>query len=161
MMLVGMGLGVSSLIGHNLGADKYERAKKTANQSILMGIGVMTIMGIFTFFFAEFYMKIFFNSQETVDYGVTLLKIWVIGFPAIGVFIMLEMIHSGVGLNMPFMIISFIHCWALQVLPAIIVTQYLGFDQTAVWWVLSMAGIVTSIGFYFYYRRGKWLTVKV
>ncbi|MFC2173239.1 MATE family efflux transporter, partial [Acidobacteriota bacterium] len=31
MALVGIGLGLSSLIGHNLGAKKYERAKKTAN----------------------------------------------------------------------------------------------------------------------------------
>ena len=159
MVLVGVGLGLSSLIGHNMGAEKYERAKKTADKAILMGIGFMAVMGVLTFVFAEFYMSIFFQSAETIEAGAVLLRIWAVGFPAIGAFIILEQIHGGVGLNMPFMIISFIHAWLLQVFPALIATQWLGWGQEAIWWILALAGIVTSIGFYIYYQRGRWLTV--
>jgi len=74
---------------------------------------------------------------------------------------MMEMIHSGVGMNVPNMIVIAIHGWGLQVLPAIVVTQFLGMDQIAVWWIFGISGVISSIGFYFYYRRGKWLTVTV
>jgi Na+-driven multidrug efflux pump len=49
----------------------------------------------------------------------------------------------------------------LQVLPAVIVTQVFGFDERAVWWVLTCSGIIITVLFYIYYRRGRWLTAKV
>ena len=161
MILVGLGLGLSSLIGHNLGANKKERARKTADKSIILGIGIMSVVGVLSFFLAEFYMGLFFDSQTTIRYGVELLRIWSVGFPFFGAMVMMEMIHSGVGMNVPNMIVIAIHGWGLQVLPAIVVTQFLGMDQIAVWWIFGISGVISSIGFYFYYRRGKWLTVTV
>ncbi len=161
MILVGMGLGLSSLIGHNLGGEKYDRAKKTGDHAIFLGIGIMTVFGLLTFVFAELYMKIFFHNPETIRLGVEILRIAAVGFPFFGAFIMLEQIHVGVGLNMPVMVVSIIHSWGLQVLPAVIVTQVFGLNETAVWWVLTLAGVVTATLFYAYYTRGRWLTVKV
>ncbi|RKX25726.1 MAG: hypothetical protein DRP45_05225, partial [Candidatus Zixiibacteriota bacterium] len=160
-ILVGTGLGLSSLIGHNLGSGKHERAKKTADHSVLLGVGIMLVMAVLTFIFAEMYMGIFFDSPETIQYGTQLLRILALGFPFFGVFIMLEMIHTGVGLNTPPMVVSVIHSWGLQVLPAVVATQFLGFDQNAVWQIMTFSGVVSSIGFYVYYRRGRWLTYKV
>jgi len=114
MILVGMGLGLSSLIGHNLGREKYERAKKTADHSILLGLGVMGAMTVLTLLFADFYMGIFFEATETITYGAIMLRIFAVGFPFFGAFIMLEQIHVGVGLNTPFMVVSVIHSWGLQ-----------------------------------------------
>jgi Na+-driven multidrug efflux pump len=106
-------------------------------------------------------MRIFFENEETIRQGKVLLQIVALGYPFYGAFIMLEQVHLGVGLNTPFMIISIVHSWLLQVVPALIVTQALGFSETAVWWVLTISGIATTIAFYYYYQRGRWLTVKV
>ena len=83
-------------------------------------------------------MSIFFDTPDTIAIGKDMLQIWAYGFPAYGAFIMLEQIHSGVGHNKPFMVMSVIHGWGLQVLPALIVTSYLNLDQTVVWWVFSV-----------------------
>ncbi|MEW6412444.1 MAG: MATE family efflux transporter [Candidatus Zixiibacteriota bacterium] len=161
MILVGIGLGLSSLIGHNLGGKKFERAKKTADQSILLGTAIMLVFGILNFVFAESVMRLFFESDDTVRYGVIMLRIFAISFPFIGVFIMVSEIHVGVGLNTPAMVVSIVHSWLLEVLPIIMLTQFMSFDQNAIWWTISAAGIVSSIIFYAYYRRGRWLTVEV
>jgi len=161
MILVGLGLGLSSLVGHNLGAGKKERARSTGDQSILLGVGIMAVFGVLTFALAEFYLGFFFDSPETIRHGTELLRIWVIGFPFFGAFIMIEEIHVGVGQNMPAMVVNSIHGWGLQVLPAVLVTQVLGMGQLAVWWVFALSGVISSTGFYWYYRRGKWLTAKV
>ncbi len=161
MLIVGIGLGLSSLIGHNLGANKVDRAKTTANQSIMLGVGILTVFGILTYFFGKYYMSLFFDSPDTIAIGTKMLQIWAFGFPAFGAFIMLEQVHSGVGLNTPFMVMSVIHGWGLQVLPALIVTSYLHLDMTAVWWVFTISGYISAMIFYTYYRRGRWLTVKV
>jgi putative MATE family efflux protein len=161
MILVGMGLGLSSLIGHNLGSSKAERAKMTADQSLLLAMGIMAILAVLTAVFAPYYLSLFFDSEETVRHGVELLRIWSLSFPFFGVFIMLEQIHAGVGLNTPTMIFVTIHSWLLQVVPALVLTQVFNFSQLAVWWVFSLSGVVTGTAFYLYYRRGRWLTVSV
>lgn len=161
MILVGIGMGVSSLIGHNLGGGKVERAKKTADILILLNIAIMTVVSLLTFFFAGSIISIFFDDPETIATGALLLKIFAIGFPFLGLFFGVEEIHMGVGLNTPSMIVNIIHAWLLEVLPIYILTQHLGYSEVAIWWIISAAGVVTSIGFYLYYRRGRWMTVEV
>ncbi len=161
MILVGIGLGLSSLIGHNLGGQKIERAKRTGDQSVILGIIIMSVFGLAVFLLAEPLMSVFFESAETVSHGKTLLRILTLGFPFFGAFIMMEQIHMGVGLNTPTMIVSIIHAWGLQVGPVLIATELLGLGETAIWWIFSVSGIISSIGFYWYYRRGRWLEMKV
>jgi putative MATE family efflux protein len=160
-LLVGMGLGLSSLIGHNVGSGKLERAKKTADRSILLGAAAMVIMGLLTAVFAHPFMGLFFHEPEAIRYGVEILRIWALSLPFFGAFIILEQIHSGVGLTTPTMVIVSLHAWGLQLLPVFVSTQLLGYGVTAVWWSLAISGVISSIIFYLYYRRGRWLTIRL
>ena len=90
-----------------------------------------------------------------------MLKIFAVGFPFIGIFIMIEEIHLGVGLNTPAMVVNIVHSWGFEVLPIYLLTVIMVFDQTAIWWTISGSGVVASAAFCIYYRRGRWLTVKV
>ena len=62
---------------------------------------------------------------------------------------------------MPAMIVNIIHAWPMQVLPIWIATQHMGFDQTAIWCIIANSVLVSTAMFYVYYRKGRWLTVKV
>ena len=161
MVLVGMGMGLSALIGQTLGADKPERARKTGDKVILLGIGMMSVYGIFVWIFARELMCIYLENPDTIETGVTLIRIIAVAFPAVGAFLMLENIHMGVGLNKPTMVISVIHSWILQVLPIVIAINFLGAGQTTVWWLLAQAAWTSATVFYIYYRRGRWLTIRV
>ena len=161
MLLVGIGLGLASLIGHNLGSLKKERAKKTGDQALLLSLGVMAVCGLITFFGAEIIMKIYFDSSETIAYGASLLKILAIGFPFLGIYIMLEQIYLGVGLNTPSMIVSIAHSWALEIPAIFVLTQVFDLDQNSVWWAITAATFISTSAFYWYYRRGQWLEAKV
>jgi len=160
-VLVGIGLGLSSLIGHNVGSGKTERAKKTADHAIALGVGIMLVFGIATFAFARPLMGMFFQSAETIGIGVKMLRILAIGFPFMGIFLMIEEIHTGVGLNTPAMVVQIINAWLFEVIPVVVLTQLLGFSEEAIWWTLSAALALSAIGFYQYYQRGRWLTVQV
>jgi len=59
------------------------------------------------------------------------------------------------------MIVSVFHSWFLQVLPIMVAIEWLGAGPDAVWWLLAQAGWISATIFYIYYRRGRWLTVKV
>jgi len=161
MVIVGIGLGLSSLIGHNVGGQKIERARKTGDQAILLGLGLMVFFGAFVFFFAEMIVGLFFKSPETISHGVTLLKIIALAFPSFGVAITVEEIHMGVGLNSPMMIFDIIYAWGLQVLPILLFTAVFGLGQEVVWWTITISSNVICVVMFVYYRRGRWLTVSV
>jgi putative MATE family efflux protein len=161
MILIGIGLGLSTLIGHNIGGAKYERAKKTADQAVLLGAGIMLVFAVVIFFFAPGIMRLFFDDGDTIAHGVVLLKIFALGFPFIGAFIMMEEIHMGVGLNTPTMVMNVIYSWLLETIPIYFLTIHFGFNQTSIWWTLSLSSVLATAAFYLYYRKGRWLTVKV
>ena len=160
-ILIGIGLGLSALIGHNLGRDKPERAKKIGDQAVVLGTGIMFAFGTATFVFSAQIIGLFFDNPETVSLGSYMLKIFALGFPFLGVLLTLEQIHLGVGFNTPAMVVNIIHSWALEMVPIYFLTVYFGYSQNAIWWIISGAGLVTSSLFFVYYQQGRWLTYKV
>jgi putative MATE family efflux protein len=160
-LLVGVGLGLSALIGHTVGAGKIERAKKTGDKSIAMAVGIMSLFGLIIFAFAPRVLGIFFSNAETIANGVGLLRIMALSLPFMGALMTIEFIHTGVGLNTPAMVVNIISSWLLQVAPIYIIVKFFGGGESAVWWIMTLAGAASACMFYAYYRRGRWLTARV
>lgn len=160
-ILVGIGLGLSSLIGHTVGSGKLDRARATGDKAIAFGAVVMAVMGVVVAIFARPILHIFFTDPEAIAHGVTYLRTIAFSFPFFGALFMIENVHTGVGLNTPVMVISILQAWVFQVLPVFIAINFFGADQVAVWWILAFSGVASAIGFYWYYRRGRWLTASV
>lgn len=160
-ILVGIGLGLSALIGQTVGSDKMERAKTTGDKSIALGVGIMVGFGLIVFGLAPQIVGLFFGNPVTVKHGVTLLRVFSLGFPFFGALMMVEFVHTGVGMNTPAMVVNFINSWLLQVLPIFLVRQFFSSSENVVWWIMTAGGVVSAIMFYAYYKRGRWLTVKV
>jgi putative MATE family efflux protein len=161
MILVGIGLGLSALIGHNVGSGKTERARSTADLAITLGSGLMVILAAMVFVFARPIVTLFFQAPETVAAGTTMLRIFAAGFPFLGAYFIIEGIHTGVGLNSPAMIMSIIHAWLLELVPIFLLTRVWGCPETSIWWTMSIAAALASTAFYLYYRRGRWLRVRL
>ena len=161
MMLVGIGLGLSALIGHNIGAGKRERARQTANQAILLSVGIMIALGLACFFGARFIMSRFFDEPEIIAHGITFLRILAIGLPFLALHLTIENVYGGVGENRPAMTVNIIHSWILEVPVIYLCVKALHLGPNAVWWAITGATFLSAMGFYFYFRRGRWLDVKV
>jgi putative MATE family efflux protein len=161
MIIVGLGLGVSSLIGHNLGAEKLERAKETARQSILLSMGIMSFFSLVNLVFAPQIVWFFFKTPEMISLGSTILRITAVCFPFIGLFIAMEEIYTGAGENKPAMAFSLIHSWVLEIPMALVLTRVLYVNQVGVWWAISVASILSSLLFYLWFRRGGWMRKSV
>lgn len=161
MMVVGMGLGVSALIGNILGARKIERARQTAETAILFAASVMGFFGLVNLIGAPIIVRFFFDSPVLIYLGVELLRINALISPSIGVNITMEMIHAGAGDNRPPMFFSMLYSWGLQIPLILLTTRIFGFDQNGVWWSMAASNFITTVCFYIYYRRGRWLQRRV
>lgn len=68
--ITSMSVSLPTFIGQNLGAKKYDRAKKGAAFGILSGMVIAEIIGVGVYVFAPWLLGLFVDSQEAVAYGV-------------------------------------------------------------------------------------------
>ncbi len=167
MIIVGLGLGLAALIGQILGAEKPERARKTAYQAIGISLIITVTITLFTVIFAGQIMRIFFNPAESeaaarvVAIGVTMLRIISISLPFVGVYIIMEMTFSGAGNNVPPMVFGLITGWLLEI-PLICGALYLlHAGPVGIWWALTISSIVGILACFWWFSKGHWLKVRV
>ena len=161
MVIVGLGLGNANLIGHNLGANKKDRAWKTSYQAIALAAGIMVFFGAITALFTKTIVHFFFQDPEIVSLGITLLRIQAIAFPLWGILIMIEDIFTGSGDTLPPTIIGIITAWVLEIPAILFMTRVLGMDQNGVWWAIVISTFISTVVMWKWYRLGKWMQKKV
>ncbi|MBC8368096.1 MATE family efflux transporter [bacterium] len=158
MIIVGMGLGLSALIGQNLGAGKPERAWETSIASIKFLVGVTSVFGLLLVIFARPITSAFFSDPSIIAMGVPTMRIFALGLPLAALGITFDMSCSGAGENRAPMLFSMLHTWGLQIPFVLIATKLLGLGYQSVWWAMMLSGLLGPAFFWFtYFRRKTWL----
>jgi len=167
MAIVGLGLGISALIGQILGAEAKDRAWKTANRSILLSTGVMILFSMICFFGADFLLNLFFkaasgdSSGRVHEVGVILLKITAFALPFIGIFITVEEIFTGAGKNVPAMLFNIGGNWILEIPLILFLARLLALAEIGVWIAMALSAATGALAFFWYYRKKTWLGHRV
>lgn len=74
-VFVGLGVGINSLISRKLGEKDLHSALAVAENGVVLGVIVYTLIAIVGSIFARPFMNLFTESQEVVNYGVTYIRI--------------------------------------------------------------------------------------
>lgn len=78
--IAGMSMSLPTFISQNLGAKKYDRAKKGAVFGIVFGVITAELLGILIYFVAPSLLRIFVDTAESVEYGTIHLKVTALFF---------------------------------------------------------------------------------
>ena len=73
--IMSISMSLPTFISQNIGAKQYDRAKKGAVFGIVVGMILAELMGIFMNLNAESLLGIFVDTQESVQFGVTHIKV--------------------------------------------------------------------------------------
>jgi putative MATE family efflux protein len=167
MAVVGLGLGVSALIGQILGAGDKDRAWRTGNQSILLSAALMLLFSVICFFGADFLLNLFFKatagdqSGKVHEAGVILLRISAFAFPFIGMFIAIEEVFTGAGKNVPAMVFNIGGNWILEIPLILLLARAVGLAEIGVWVAMTLSAATGTLAFLWYYRRKTWLEHRI
>jgi len=151
----------STLVAHNFGAGKIERAEKIVKISLILGFLVLTLLGVIFFIFAEPIIKIFIpNDLEVISMGVTLIRIVSLffGFTAIQMTFYGAFRGSGnvkTTMNLSLLVSVF------QILLALILSRYMGFGELGLWWSMPISNVFGALVGSIIYMRGKWRETRV
>lgn len=157
----GLSNAAATLVGQNLGAKNPRRAEQsvymTAKYStILMG----TVMFLFVFL-AEPVIRIYTSDPEVVHYGALALR-WIGSaniFYGIGM-VMIQALNGAGDTRTPTRI-SFFCFWLFQIPLAYLLA--IGFDlkATGTFIAFPVAETAVTLMAWYYFRKGKWKTIKV
>ncbi len=156
MTVNAFGIAITTFVGQNYGAGKYDRIKKGIRSCLLMCVIVTSALSVCMYLFGGLLFHIFSQDQAVIDQGVHILRLLV---PFYITYIPIEILSGsmrGTGDTLiPTMMTLLGVCllrvvWILVILPAHHTIDMALFSYPITW-------ILTSILFIIYYFRGHWL----
>ena len=153
----------TSLVGQSLGAWQVEQAKARGNAAIVLGVVVMTAIGIPLLLFAPALVKLFDPSAQAtvVAAGSSYLRINGLALPILAVAMVVNGALRGAGDTRPGLFGNILGRWLTVVPLAYLLALTLDFGVTGVWWSLAAGTTVSALYVLRRWRSGEWLEVAL
>lgn len=141
ILAFGLAASTTTMVGQNIGADKKDRAEKTARISIIIIFVALTLIGALIMINPEFVVGLFNDKAEVLkDGGDYLLRV-ALTFGFIGVMNVANGVFKGAGRTVPPMIISSTSQWIIRVIIGYIFAYYLNLQKIGIWWAITAANV--------------------
>ena len=148
---------LTTFIGQNIGAKKYERAKKGARFGLIAGVSLAEIVGIIIWIFAPVFIRFFNSEPEVIKYGVMHARTTSLFYFLLAISHCLSGILRGAGktkIPMYVMLIS----WCLIRISYITIMVRIIPDIRVVYWAYPLTWSISSIIFTIYNKKTNWLS---
>ena len=162
-LLPGFGFGdtAQTIVGQNIGAGKYERAKEAGRLNVFYYLLILIILCTFIFIFPDFIVKIFNNEKDVIYIGTILLKFISISGLFLSVIVVLNRVLQGAGDSLTPMLVTGAALYFIQIPLAFILAFKLNFQQIGIWSTYIIANFLQAIIITIIFIRGNWLQKKI
>ncbi|MDX9938648.1 MAG: MATE family efflux transporter [Sphaerochaetaceae bacterium] len=157
-MMPGWGLSMGSgiIIGHNLGADRVDRAMRAVRLTTLDCLLFVGLLSIPVFFAPSAILSLFMGGTDAGAQGVLLMRIigpaLLIGAAMSG----MGAAFTGSGKNRPMLIASIVGQWAVMVPYALVVSLVFRLPLIWLWIAILLGDGGELIARYVLFRRSRW-----
>lgn len=153
---VGLSLGVSALVGQNLGANKKDRAHEAVVKATLLVMGITAVLGAVEFAFARQILGFFTPDPDVISTGIILVRLLAAAQIWIAMHITMSAAFWGSGDTWPPTIIAGVVEWGIQIPLILLAIHVLGTTELGVWWAMFAASCVEILMTFFWFQRGHW-----
>ncbi|MBQ4497189.1 MAG: MATE family efflux transporter [Spirochaetaceae bacterium] len=105
-MQLGLAVGVLPLIGYNYGAKNYKRMTSIIKFSAIANLCIGTALTILYFWLTAPIVRLFIDNQETISYGIQMVRALQLSMPVIGILFILSNAFQAMGKSIPSMVLS-------------------------------------------------------
>ena len=156
MIMGAFGISVTTFVGQNYGAGRYDRVLRGTRVCLAMTAGTILVLSVAEIVFAGPILRIFTGDEAVVSLGTTFVRVWA---PAYVAYVFIEIYSGaarGVGEALPPMIITI---FGVCVLRLIWIWAVLPFHRTPAMVAASypVTWGITAAVFIVYYLRMNWL----
>jgi len=157
----GMSNAASTLVGQNLGAKQPERAERTVWITAYANMVLLGLVGIVLIIFPESFIRLFIDDPNVIRNGAISLQIISIGFVSYAMGMVMTQAFNGSGDTITPTWINFFCFWLLEIPLAYLLAIVLDLKMYGISIAIVAAETVLTITAWYFFRKGKWKTVKV
>ncbi len=157
----GMSNAAATLVGQNLGAQKPERAEQSVWKTGKYAAIFMGTVSIIYLIFARTFLSWFTDNPIVIENGAVCLQIIAAGYLAYAYGMVVIQSFNGSGDTYTPTLINFICFWLFQLPFAYLMAVVLEYGPIGVFWAITLAEILIAIIGIWFFRKGKWKTMKV
>ena len=157
VILGGLGMAISTVVGQSLGADRTDRAEEATKKGVTIMVVLMAIISLFLFFARYHLIAIFVPGKDNViRIGANFLAVLAVGGPFFAIFNGISGALNGSGHTKQQMVISLARLWALRLPLVYIFAFILGWYSLGAWWGMVVSNIVSAGTALVIYKMGWW-----
>ena len=157
---MGLGMGLTSIVGQNLGANNINRIKDAVKTSVIITI-IFSIFSILLIYSFDQYIISFFTSDDGIKkMSLDYLRLISLSIPGLGLMQILISIYQGASHTKTAMFITMSRLWLFR-LPMIIFFQHFtNIKEFGIWYSMVYSNyFVVALGAIFYFK-GTWKIKK-
>ena len=156
MPSMGLGQATATFVGQNLGAERPDRARRSAWVSIGLTTTVLCVAAVFVYLFRSNLIRFFLSDPDVVEAGSEMLRLVAFAFPFMGIIQVVMGVYQGSGHTFYSMFFGLFRLWALRVPLVFLLAFTFALGAQGVWWAMLVSNFVTagvSLGFFL---SGNW-----
>jgi MATE family multidrug resistance protein len=167
MPMIGLGMGLSILVGRRLGGNQPELAEKTVWSTFQLTISYMILIAVGYAFLPKLFLWPYAaNADPNKFIPIKNLAINLLKFVALySIFDTMNIIFAaaikGAGDTRFVMLISVILSWILMVIPSYLISVVFEKNIYIIWGCITLYICVLGLVFFFRFLGGKWKTMRV
>jgi len=157
LVMGGVTMAMSTMIGQSLGADMIERSEKVAKTGLLTLAVLMGVIAIMIFLLREVLIGFMVPGREAViKSGAEYLMIFSLSMPFFGIFRGVTKIMGGSGHTVQQMALNLGRIWGLRLTFVFALGILLGMGDTGVWIGMAISNVTAAGVAFFVYSLGLW-----
>ena len=149
-------MALTTFIGQNLGAGKYDRAKIGSRFGIITAILLAETIGVLIYIFAPYLIGMFDSSPEVISYGVSQARIEALFYFLLAFSHAVAAVCRGAGKAFVPMFIM-LSIWCVLRIAYITVMMNLDHRIELIFWAYPLTWSISSVIYFLYYRFSDWL----
>jgi len=157
----GLSNAASTLVGQNLGAKQPERAERTVWITAYANMILLGLVGIVLIIFPEAFVRLFISDQNVISNGAVSLRIISLGFVSYAMGMVMTQAFNGSGDTVTPTRINFFCFWLLEIPLAYFLAIVLDLKIYGISIAIVAAETALTLTALYFFRKGKWKTVKV
>ncbi|HEY9775346.1 MAG TPA: MATE family efflux transporter [Planktothrix sp.] len=161
MPLMALSLSVSSIVGQNLGAQRYDRAISAGWKVTWIGVVLMVIMGTVLFIFAPQFANMMSTDPETIHFVTDYLRINALSEPFLSLGMVLGGALQGAGDTRTPMLITLCCHWGIRLPLAYFFALQMHMGPNGAWIAMNISVILMGLFTSWWFQSKKWLKTQV
>jgi putative MATE family efflux protein len=152
----GISQAMGTMVGQNVGAEKYERAKEIAEKAMFTNFIILSIGTALVVIFRPQIFGFFIKDKAVLAESARFIKYFAFSLPFFGILAAVSNVFQSAGHTKKAMILGILRLWALRI--PLAYTLGIFFNSTiGVWLGMGLSNLLTALIALAWFFRGTWM----